>query len=740
MKRNRKSCFFPSKKVVLMGILIPAFILMGCTAQHRKQGKGLYFNTEKGYVPTGEYCSMEDLGEMDYYLFCHTEMSSDVGPVEYASVVIDSQTQTVEEAKALYQEFKERLPLEEEEEENGEQDGDEGEETEISYVSSDCKWIVTQKWSEHQTMNTQILFHEKEKVKEKICEASEGVDPILLVKKEDTYQEMEEGQYKKLLDIKREKGYRKINAEGELYARTNVDDSLLTIGAVKDGTDQWSYDLAKIKEKAREIRESKGHEEDSVIGVFIEQFEGNEQEGWLVVQAGPSSFFRIAYPSGEVTYLGEYLYSPCFSPDGKYLAYSGIDYDNVVGMDLEEEKGIPPLGIYIREVETGKTAYIAWDRLSENRSFIWLKKECFEEYMGKAEKESSDHDTADQRGQFDKYGEQYSLIEIKDGEYEVTLYDKENKVVHTETFTKLPWVSEMTDDILQIGLSLGSPAPYIYYYDKERAIVSTCYPDSFYLKDNYVAYMRDVSTLIVTDIFEDNELYMEISRNFSDSRNLGGLYLAIKDITWITLTGRDVLVLEYHEGEDRELLTEVIPIENGEEAVAYNDLDELEKEYDILEYDICAPVLHDFENVHPTIKAHAEYEMQNHGEICQKYGKQLKISLDYHTFDFDDDGLDDYLLCVDRELYDGKVEHWIEIYVTKRQRGYVFATQKMEDEIVSSVLKVNLPQTDQIEDDGHKQIVVLNEKTEGYYDIVLPWSNLILKYDAWDNRYEFCDQ
>lgn len=151
-------------------------------------------------------------------------------------------------------------------------------------------------------------------------------------------------------------------------------------------------------------------------------------------------------------------------------------------------------------------------------------------------------------------------------------------------------------------------------------------------------------------------------------------------------------------------------------------------------------MLHDFENVHPTIKAHAEYEMQNHGEICQKYGKQLKISLDYHTFDFDDDGLDDYLLCVDRELYDGRVEHWIEIYVTKRQRGYVFATQKMEDEIVSSVLEVNLPQTDQIEDDGHKQIVVLNEKTEGYYDIVLPWSNLILKYDAWDNRYEFCDQ
>ena len=43
-------------------------------------------------------------------------------------------------------------------------------------------------------------------------------------------------------------------------------------------------------------------------------------------------------------------------------------------------------------------------------------------------------------------------------------------------------------------------------------------------------------------------------------------------------------------------------------------------------------------------------------------------------------------------------------------------------------------------DDGHKQIVVLNEKIEGYYDIVLSWSNLVLKYDAWYNRYKFCDQ
>ncbi len=373
------------KRQIILAVLFMSIIVYSTLGRGDKMEEKIE-TSKRDYVSAVENWSTKDLGEMDYYLFCHTEMSTDVGSVEFVSVLIDSQTQTVEEAKALYQEFKERLPLKEEEEGNGEQDGDEGEKTEIFYVSPDCKWIVTQKWSEHQTINMQMLFHEKEKVKEKVCETSEGVNPIVLVKNKDNYQEMEEEQYKKLLDLKRKIGYRKINAEGELYARTNVEDSLLTIGTIKDGTEQWSYDLAGIKEDARKIRESKGYEEDSVLGVFIEQFEGNEQEGWLIVQAGPSSFFQIAYPAGEVTYLGEYLYSPCFSPDGKYLAYSGIDYDNVVGMDLEEEKRIPPLGIYIREVETGRTAYIDWDRLPENRSFMWIKKESFEEYMADTER------------------------------------------------------------------------------------------------------------------------------------------------------------------------------------------------------------------------------------------------------------------------------------------------------------------------------------------------------------------
>ncbi|MDE7250601.1 MAG: hypothetical protein K2N82_12130, partial [Lachnospiraceae bacterium] len=99
--------------------------------------------------------------------------------------------------------------------------------------------------------------------------------------------------------------------------------------------------------------------------------------------------------SGEVTYLGEYMYSVCFSPDGKYAAYSSdVDYDDGVVMENEKHdeyermKRICPPGICVREIETGKTAYLYWDpaknpeeNFMEYRHFMWIEKEGFEEYM-----------------------------------------------------------------------------------------------------------------------------------------------------------------------------------------------------------------------------------------------------------------------------------------------------------------------------------------------------------------------
>ncbi len=310
----------------------------------------------KGYVPTGEYCGMEDLGE-------------------------------------LYQRFKEQLPLEDEKEKNRKSEGDEDERTEVFYVSPDCNWIITDRWSKFQTVITKTLFYKKEKIKEKVFNGTDEIIPIIIIKDRGIYGEMDEQQYKQLSEIVWVNFYdtvhgslKGMNAEGSLVTEVNDDYSLLTIRRVEDGAEEWSFDLQGIQEEVRRIRDDVQKGENSLIEIC--QFEGNGQEGWLVVQAGLSSFFRIAYPAGEVTYLGEYLYSPCFSPDGKYMAYSSVDYDNGVGMAPAEYEQTPPAGIYVREVATGKTAYLYWhpsretgEDYLEYRDFMWLEKESFEEYM-----------------------------------------------------------------------------------------------------------------------------------------------------------------------------------------------------------------------------------------------------------------------------------------------------------------------------------------------------------------------
>ncbi len=342
---------------------------------------------ERYYMLSQDYCTINEFEEMDCYLFCDTWLNKSTSGSQSKPAIISNKTKNIEEAKALYQEFKAQLPLEPDKED---EEGEEEEETNVIYVSPDCKWVVTNKWNEYQTMNTKILFHEKEKVSEKVSDLRKELQYIWIVKDGDTYKEMDDRYYKKISEFKRDTEYLPIlitNIEGNLIAGFKKRMNLLTIRAVEDGTEQWSFDLQGIQEEVCKIRDDV--QEGDLLYVNICQFEGNEQEGWLVIQAGRSSFFKIAYPSGEVTYLGEYLYSPSFSPDGKYLAYSCVDYDNGVDMYPEEYEQTPPSGIYVREIETGKTAYIYWNPSREtgedfmvSRAFLWLEKESFEEYMG----------------------------------------------------------------------------------------------------------------------------------------------------------------------------------------------------------------------------------------------------------------------------------------------------------------------------------------------------------------------
>lgn len=339
-------------------------------------------------------CGMDEFADMDYYLFCNTQLHRDAGDFVSCPAIVGSQTQSMEEAKALYQAFKERLPLESEQSyeekiktEEGLMPWDGEDVTEVFYISPDCKWIKTNKWSKFKNISTQRLFYEKEQVEERVSENG-VIYPFLLVRDGEGYREMEKAAYEKLLYLETGGflGNRAtINAEGTLAAGIRNWERI-TIREIESEEEIWSFALQGLQEETRKIR-GDTQKSGSVDYVWLLQFEGNAQEGWMIVQIGDSSFFRVDYPSGEATYLGEYMYSVCFSPDGKYAAYSDVDYDNGVGMEPEEAEKCPPDGIYIKEIETGKTAYIPWyyDMFAcdfmEYRGFMWIEKEGFEEYM-----------------------------------------------------------------------------------------------------------------------------------------------------------------------------------------------------------------------------------------------------------------------------------------------------------------------------------------------------------------------
>lgn len=155
------------------------------------------------YMVTKGYCDMDEFEEMDYYLFCGTQLhkrgSGDGSTCKQS--IIGSETKSIEEAKELYQEFIKKLPIDSVEED------EEGEFTYVSYVSPDCKCIITSKWSEFQRIVTRKLFYEKEEVKETVFDFQSGdfaLYSILIVKDGDSYREVDEEYYKRLWELRKE--------------------------------------------------------------------------------------------------------------------------------------------------------------------------------------------------------------------------------------------------------------------------------------------------------------------------------------------------------------------------------------------------------------------------------------------------------------------------------------------------------------------------------------------------------
>lgn len=111
--------------------------------------------------------------------------------------------------------------------------------------------------------------------------------------------------------------------------------------------------------------------------INIHQLIGNKDKGFILFE-DPSGVYKLHYPSGEIELVGHYMFNPSLSPDGKYLFYSGPD-DNFWkcwGIESDSDQyGKIPAGVYIRELQTGKTAYIEMDENPwyQNIEVRWLE-------------------------------------------------------------------------------------------------------------------------------------------------------------------------------------------------------------------------------------------------------------------------------------------------------------------------------------------------------------------------------
>lgn len=152
-------------------------------------------------------------------------------------------------------------------------------------------------------------------------------------------------------------------------------------------------------------------------------------------------------------------------------------------------------------------------------------------------------------------------------------------------------------------------------------------------------------------------------------------------------------------------------------------LEEIGKNHEILVYDISTSPRYDYENT--PLREVVDRWKEEDEEWGKENDVQYEMEVDYHLFDFNDDGIEDYVLCVDGRGYCGSGGHYVKIFVGKEDGGV--------EEVMDQVVRFHNYNTAS----GHESFTVLNEKTGGFYAIVLPGGkNRILRYDPQTGGYE----
>lgn len=329
-------------------------------------------------------------------------------------------------------------------------------------------------------------------------------------------------------------------------------------------------------------------------------------------------------------------------------------------------------------------------------------------------------------------GNPFLIQKAADG-YNLTLYDKAGKEVYSCICPKEPWIKEVSEEILEVGISTGSPATYVFYFNRDTSEISDVYFNSILLENKYVVYMEDNGEFILTDIFKKGQLYKKIVRDFSKTINSTAAIINIEFLD------DNHILLQYYKGSEMIEESEIIeltiqnesePIEESLEIMSrvqmydlYNFESDIEAKHKILKYNICASPKYDYENT--LLKEYLANDIKQDKELCNKLPELIPLTIDYHLFDFNDDGLEDYLVCYTGGAWVGSAGNVVQIYIQE------------SNGLLKKILDINMRLHNDSLSGKHHDFTVLDEKTNGYYALVLPDSHRILRYSVESERYEF---
>ena len=167
------------------------------------------------------------------------------------------------------------------------------------------------------------------------------------------------------------------------------------------------------------------------------------------------------------------------------------------------------------------------------------------------------------------------------------------------------------------------------------------------------------------------------------------------------------------------------------EAAAFIDYEFIQENHEILEYNICTSPRYDYADT--ILAEYLRSEIEEDERAVREFGLLAPIKIDYFTYDLNEDGLEDYLVCIDGYLWSGSGGNTFRIYVQEEE-----GTLRKIFSVTTRIHNVSeLP-------GGHAPIAVLSERINDYYMLVLPGNRIlpgsrILKYDSDSDCYQYDD-